>query len=1199
MSWSLVSLFAQANTAAVKTPAVAETSDAWVWLLWVVAFAVVILPFVAGNYLSKAWRMPEHAWRFGMVLFAVTAGLVVCTLGWQNLRLGIDLSGGVILVYELEDQQNKDLNIGNDADRIRRRLQSNIDRNIEVELIKNQIFIRLPNADGDLAAQAQKAVSDLPPSDLTLSLATTTTRDGQKVLVYDASRAAEGAPQMDKLVGALNKRINPGGQKEVVVRRFGDRQVEIIIPKVAKTEIDLIKQKISTSGVLEFRIVANSVDHAELIEMADRNPKSSEVVDNGKVRAKWVKLDPKNNPEPGMKLRSNRAGETEVLVYVDGYNVTGDYLNRASANFDSTGRPSVGFSFNTRGAALFGNLTGENLPDQATGFKRQLGIILDGRLVSAPNLKSAISSEGTIEGRFSQEEVDLLVEVLNAGHLPATLHPTPVSETNISPQLGEETIRNGAIAMGVSTLAILLFMGWYYRFAGMVANIAVLLNVLLVVSLMILLKAAFTLAGLAGLVLSVGMAVDANVLIFERMREEMQRGAALRMAIRNGFGRAMSTIIDSNTTTLISAVVLYAIGTDQLKGFAITLILGLLLNLFTAVFVTRVIFDVAERRRWITKLNMVRTFSETKFDFVKPVKVFVTASLLIIAVGIIAAVSRGAGLFDIDFTGGTSLQIVLKDNMPLNVNQVRTRLGNVTDPNLELEDVSVSSITSDTLSKDRYYKIDTSNDNIEDVQQRLIKLFPELQLYEMTYAITKSAAVETPKADALKPDAAKSDSTKPEATKTDGKQDAVKQDDSKQDETKSGEAKSGESKSQDAKQDDAKQDATPTEGKSTALLPAGSLLSLVGADAVLLLQAEDTKSTDTKSADEDTKSDAAKSDAAKNADSTKGVTDAKAATPAVGPALPAGPLSNAPAGGVAMANVASTGISDPFAGGTTARLTFAEGINREALDNKLKQALGSTETSSTLFELESPEGTGGAAYQQWILRTTLSESEITNVLDRVKSDLAQTPVFRAANKIGGRVAGRTQDMAIIALIASMLMIILYVWFRFQNVVFGVAAVTAVFHDVLIAASALAVSAYIAPYFGWALINPFKISLDVVAALLTIIGFSINDTIVIFDRIREIRGKSPDITADMVNKAVNQTLGRTIITSGTVLIVTIILYIMGGQEIHPFAFTMLIGIISGTYSTVFIAAPMVLWFRKRANTSNRGRMMGERTQTTRV
>jgi SecD/SecF fusion protein len=194
--------------------------------------------------------------------------------------------------------------------------------------------------------------------------------------------------------------------------------------------------------------------------------------------------------------------------------------------------------------------------------------------------------------------------------------------------------------------------------------------------------------------------------------------------------------------------------------------------------------------------------------------------------------------------------------------------------------------------------------------------------------------------------------------------------------------------------------------------------------------------------------------------------------------------------------------------------------------------------------------------------------------------LNETPVYLSANSIGGKVAGNTKVTAIYALLASLLMIVLYVWLRFQNMAFGIAAVVALAHDVLVTVACLALSRYVAPFMGWALVDDFKISLDVVAALLTIVGFSINDTIVIFDRLRELRGKGQFVTAAMIDKAVNQTLSRTVLTSGTAFLATLILYVFGGQGIHTFAFAMLVGIVTGTYSTVYIASPIVLWLQNR-------------------
>src|SRR6202011_5890882 len=208
-------------------------------------------------------------------------------------------------------------------------------------------------------------------------------------------------------------------------------------------------------------------------------------------------------------------------------------------------------------------------------------------------------------GGFTKKEVDRLVTILRAGALPATLIPTPVSENTMGATLGEDTIRKGTIAVGVAFVVVLAFMVVYYRFAGLVACVALLANLLLTVAFMVAVKATFTLPGLAGLVLMLGMAVDANVLIYERLREERDRGASLALAIRNGYDRAFPTIIDTHLSSIFTAIVLYAVGNDQLKGFGISLTLGLIISLLTSLAMTRVIFNICMDKGWITELGML------------------------------------------------------------------------------------------------------------------------------------------------------------------------------------------------------------------------------------------------------------------------------------------------------------------------------------------------------------------------------------------------------------------------------------------------------------------------------------------------------------------------------------------------------------------------------------------------------------------
>lgn len=998
------------------------------WGLWLITAATLAVPTLVAWVLAKQFRAADMWGRIAAVLVALAAGSVICWLGWPP-RLGIDLKGGLILVYEVDTSKQSQAEVD---DCIRRIEELATQEGREASIARGtggRVTVSLKAAD----AVAREAF-----------LAAVRSAQFDRVEVREAGRRVVGdvleadydltplktAVAMDKLVAAVSRRVNPGGQKEVTVRQYGLDQIEVILPEVEQSEVDMVKRIVSSAGVLEFRILANREDprHQAAIALAARSVGNT-VSDKGEAVARWVRVDPaKMNPAEDRRLvaRSGAEGGLEVLVMIDRLNVTGGDLGRVSSGTDESLNPSVDFTFKSSGAGKFGYLTSTNKPNPANGVESRLGIVLDDVVQSAPVIRSMISTNGQITGNFKQADVDVLVEVLNAGSLPAALRSEPISEQRISSQLGDDTIKSAKLAMLLATIVVLTFMLAYYRFSGFVADLAVLLNIVLVVAAMISLKAAFTLAGLAGLVLSVGMAVDANVLIYERMREELDRGAAVRMAIRNGFQRAFSTIVDSNLTTLITAVVLFAIGTDQLKGFAVTLFFGLLLNLFTAVFCSRVVFELAERNRWITRLSMARLFGATNFRFVAWMKPAIVASMLFILVGLLAGWQRGKGLFDIDFTGGSSVQLEFKEGKGLDVAAVREAVKG-------LPNAAVSAISTAGEAEGLRYKVDTSQ---RDGQQ----------------GEGGGATVEQTLREAF-----------------------------------------------------------------------GDRLATYG----MAIKAVETVTREPDGAEK-----------------------------------PA-------AGGAAAVQ------------STEAKLEFPQKIGRSTLEGFIRAELEKQKIGDADYQLACTRanvtGEGPCA---WTLTTTLDPESTKGILAAVQARLSDTPVYLAANEIGGKVAGNTQVTAVYALFASLVMIVIYVWVRFQNMAFGLAAVVALAHDVLVAVSCLALSKFVAPFMGWALVDDFKISLDVVAALLTIIGFSINDTIVIFDRLRELRGKSRFVSAEMVDRAVNQTLSRTILTSGTALLATMILYAYGGQGIHAFAFTMLVGIITGTYSTIYIASPIVLWLQYR-------------------
>jgi SecD/SecF fusion protein len=980
--------------------------------------------------LGRKLRMPDHGWKIGVCLFSAAASIVILLMG-PPLKLGIDLSGGVILVYEVDQTKKK---------------------------------------------------------------------PGESV-------------DMDKLVAAVSRRVNPGGQKEVTIRKYGVEQIEIIIPEVDKPEVERIKNIISKTGNLEFRILANQRDDKDLIERALADPSKMKVLDSeGNTLAWWVPVKAGEERsfasygEIGRRIRKIRDREVlEVLVVKDIYSVNGGYLTRADVGVDRQGKPCVNFTFNNQGGQLFGELTGTHLPDKLTDFTYKLGIILDGELYSAPSIQSTIFDRGEITGSFTQQEVQDLVNVLNAGSLPVALSKEPISELYSGPTLGRDTIEKSTRAMIISVILVPLFMLWYYRFSGMVANIALALNMLMLFAVMLTIKAAFTLTGFAGLALTVGMAVDNNVLVFERLREELDRGATVRMAIRNAFHRAGATIIDCNLTHMIAATVLYMIGSDQVKGFAVTLWLGVVTSMYTSVFVARVIFDIAEKRQWITRVKMLRLIGHTNIDFMHWFRYCFVGSLLITIMAIVVAFYRGPGLFDIDFSGGVSVQVMF--DKPQETATVRDELAN------KLPDLAVSDVHVTDEAAGLRFVINTSEQKMETVRDVLSQVFGNRLARN---AVTATAPKLIEAATASPPP------TKP---------------------------------AEPAKKSQSRND-----------LPSQTLLAMAG-DTGLALALADAPAV--KPAEKPAVKPAA---AAKPADAPKVVEKPKAAA---APAL-AKPVEK---GSPAAAAKPAAG-PDPYAGGSKIDLTFQREINYEGAKQFVEAALESSHLAaeSVIFQLSNPEYVEGsrAGYEKWELKILLTPEKAKAFVAALEKQVAAHPIFPASSTIGAAVAGNTQRQAIFALVASWVCMIVYLWVRFQGVAFGLAAVVALIHDVFVMLGAIAISIYVAPYLGFLMVEPFKINLPIVAAFLTIIGYSVNDTIVVFDRVREVRGKDPDLTRKMINDSTNQTLSRTLLTSFTVFLVVVVLYLFGGEAVHGFAFALIVGVATGTYSSIYVAAPILLW-----------------------
>ena len=1092
--------------AQAEAPVVEATSSLFgipgkTWFVVFVVLAVLILPFVLGHFLSKSLRMPTSATRLGWILFAITASVVV--LATKLPGLGVDLSGGTILVYELNPEKLK-----------------------------------------ELAAEG-----------------------GQRVVSED-------------LIEPLTRRINPSGTQEIVLRPYGEKQIEIIVPEVDQLEVDRIKALVEDAGVLYFAIVANTRQHQGQIGLATEQAaaggqeatRASVLNSSNEKVAIWASLDRENKGEPGKVdpfrvdvrtglLRNGKTGaivtpttappggqgladwaeengikDLEVLmIYDELLDVQGEDLAFAASTFDQNGAPAVAFTLTDAGSGKFFALTTNNSPkgqDQS-----QLGIVLDDSLLSAPNILQPIRKDGRITGNFTREEVDSLVQILKAGQLPAALTKLPIAENQIDATLGADTIAKGVNAIVTSLVLVLVFILVYYRFAGFVACVALVMNLAMILGTMVLINQPLTLPGLAGLVLTVGMSVDANVLIFERIREELKKGAAVRMAIRNGFSKATVTIVDANLTTLITAFVLYAIGTDQIRGFAVTLILGILFSMFTAIYVSRTIFDIAERHGFVSlkmadTVNRIRSsFSGEKgLDFVGKGKLTLALSGLLIVIGIAALYGRGRGIFDIDFAGGSSVQFRISEPAP--TQKIRDIItAEMEKPGQEEIPFTLNGVSVGTAPEQTVYKVDSSQESVDDLKAVVTKAFEGSDVTLVTYDVEITPAEI----------AGQQSSVVPRSQQSFG--DAVML------------------TSAPLQDDDA--DAAPQES-STAEAPTSDE------------PAEKTPAAETPATEGATEPGAAPADGdAASGEETEGTPFADV------PAVEAAPEV------VKSARTLKLGILG--AGGGEASSAKA---NRETLEEKILAASADAGVTLTAagIALEPLETTGSEAwdtdsqlpFSDWEVELTLPEDQATAVLDRLRDSMKSEPVWISSSSVGSRVADDMIGRAFGALFASLVCIIAYIWFRFQRVIYGFAAVAALLHDVLITLGAIAVSYWLADALGVLQIDPFKISLTVVAAILTIIGYSLNDTIVVFDRIRETKGKAPKLTGEMINTSINQTLSRTLLTSLTTLIVVVLLYWFGGEGIHAFAFALVVGVIAGTYSSIFIASPILLFLIERGD-----------------
>jgi SecD/SecF fusion protein len=694
---------------------------------------------------------------------------------------------------------------------------------------------------------------------------------------------AERSRLVSQAAEVLRRRVDNLGVAEPVIQPAGANHILIQLPGLSQAAQDEAKTNIQKAAYLEFRMV---------------HPQSDQLLKEGVVEPGYEVLKMKRKAPDGSVTLESFMVQKKLA-----YGLTGKFVKRAYPSRNPvSNEPVIELEFNSAGTEKFGNATSDHVGED-------LAIVLDGQLYTAPRIKEPIRS-GRCEISGGNMDIDEAITIANVLENPLET-PVKIDEMReVDPTLGRDSISSGIKAAVYGTLLVAVFMACYYHRCGVIADVAMILNLLILLGVMCSVGTTLTLPGIAGIVLTVGMAVDANVLIYERLREEMGQGKSMRGAVAAAYSRAFSTIFDSHTTTLISAVILIYLGTGPVKGFGVTLTIGVALSLFTSLVMTRLIFDFLLSRGWLNRIGMLHIIKNPHWDFMKWAKLAFITSWTIILVGISYGIFvRGNSALGIDFAGGDAIRMSFKDKV--DVDKLRAALDN--------------------------------------------------------------------------------------------------------------------------------------------------------------------------------------------------------------------------------AKVSDTQIQ------------YQKGDQQDIL------------------QVVTPFGKGGAA---------------TNAL---------MTAFPAAglHQIGHDVVGATvgveiQKSAIIASFLSLFGILIYVAFRYEFS-FSVGAVLAVIHDVLMTLGIFCLSGR-------------QLSAPIVAAVLTIIGFSINDTIVIFDRIREdlklgVRGTFKDV----MNIALNQTLSRTLITSGTVFIATTSLFIFGGGVINDFAFTFLIGIVTGTYSSIYIASALVLWWHKGERPKSASQVLMEETE----
>lgn len=745
-------------------------------------------------------------------------------------------------------------------------------------------------------------------------------------------------------------------------------------------------------------------------------------------------------------------------------------LTSAFQSRDQIGRPAISFQMDNVGGELLGELTGQNL-------QKHMAVVLDDEIYTAPTLEGRITTSGIIQGEFTQAEINYVIKVLSHGSMEGKLSKEPISVQVVAAEAGADNLRKGLTTGAVAFIICAGFMIVYYFSLGLLSVIALFLNAVFIVAAMVLLDSPFTLPGIAGVVLVFGQAIDANVLIYERMREEFQRGHDFKTAVRLGYDKALSSIIDGNVTTFIVCLVLGFTGTQEIKGFAITLGLGNAMTLFTQLFVTRIVFAWLVEKlgvwRRATMLPVavpaIGRLFDLKIDWMRYRFFFISISVILTVGSIGFVIFQGSDMLGSEFRGGTKVTVRLR----------------------ELPDGT---------------RLKSTRAEVEQLVEQAADENPN----DPTMTNLRAADIIV-----VNPDP--------------------------NDQTKSSEFTIK---------------TTDTRAKEVQIAVTHALASIIDAEPAL------------------------------NFKGSSGPASPEFIFPILEPEL-----------GKAIRR---DSVKDPvptFTGGAAIVLSdISPATSLQAINQRLAQfrrqpdyqELAAREQRVILLS-----GTPDAAREVAIVVKDPAKSYFDSpeqwrreVQDRewslIQAALGEATTLSNVESFSPQIASTFRAQAIIAVLLSTVMVVIYVWVRFGSLRYSLAAILTTLHDCLVAVGAIALAQVLAhkmPGVAEPLgILSFNLDLNLVAAVLTILGFSLNDTIIVMDRIRETKGRLDHANRRIINESINKTISRTIITSGTTLFAVVALYGWGGEAVRGFSYAMLVGVFVGTYSSIAVAAPLV-WSEK--------------------